>query len=80
MVVFIVTLVVVAVAGVLILGVVRRARRWGETTWPELDASRWWDDDDDEPDDGPGGVREPRRPLPSGGAAAASVEPDTRAA
>ena len=31
--------------------------------------------------DGPGGVREPRRPLPSGGAASAALpEPDDRAA
>ena len=66
-VVTVIALVVVLVAAaVLVLGTVRRKRSW--PAWP--DDRGGWDDE------GPAGVREPRRPLPSGSAASAAAIPD----
>ena len=70
----------IALAAVLLLGIVRRDRHWGETAWPELDAAYWWEDPDDEAGDGPGGVREPRRPLPPDEGAAVAAQREERAA
>jgi hypothetical protein len=59
---------VVALAAVMLHSVVTRKRRW-----PEL-GQAWWHPD---PGDDPGtGVREPRRPLPSGSSAATFADPD----
>ena len=74
------TVVFIALAAVLLLAIARRDRLWGESAWPELDSDHWSDDGEDDLGDGAGGVREPRRPLPSGGAASVAVEPEERAA
>jgi hypothetical protein len=74
------TVLLVLVGGLMLSFVLRRyAGNIGRVdtwdTWlPEEDEDGW-------EDWGSGGVREPRRPLPSGGAAAVALpEPDDRAA
>src|SRR3954453_1789591 len=69
-------LVVVAAACVLVVAVVRRRNRWGEGQYPRLDPTG---QEGGEPG-GLTGVREPRRPVPSSGSAAAQVDPDDQAA
>ena len=74
----------VLAAGLLAAGVARRhlgvgdGHVWTEWLPPDdtMDEREGWDDWE-----GPGGVREPRRPMPSGGAASIALpEPDDRAA
>lgn len=65
---------VLVVAAALLYATVTRRSRWRAETDPW---DRWLPDDDEDPGTG---VREPRRPHPSAGGAAAGADPRDRAA
>jgi hypothetical protein len=69
---------VVAAAGSMVVATRRRWPLWWVSE--PVEHRRAVEPPEDEGDDGLAGVREPRRPLPSGDAAAGHAEPDERAA